>query len=313
MIKRVLFYRNFQSYTGGHQKVADYFDHLESDKDFLPYITFSNNSVWDDTNPWRFKKNLRSVDFVPDKYDYIFLAGLDWAQYLPLSNQRKPIINLIQGVRHADPESNLYQFLTEKAIRICVSSEVENAISSTGRVNGVTCTISNSTDLMWLNCSEFKKLDILILGNKQPSLAHRLRESLEKKNLTIKVVDKLVPRAELIELMKRARLFIGLPYAAEGFYLPALEAMALCDLVVIPDCIGNRSFCINNQTCLMCDYNYDSLMAAALVAIQIVNNTNKVEKFHENTKKMIEMHSVERERKEFLEIMKNVDDIWMKI
>jgi glycosyltransferase involved in cell wall biosynthesis len=313
MTKQVLFYRNFQSYTGGHQKVADYFGHLEFDKSFIPYIAFSSDSVWDETNPWFSKKNLATVAFIPNYYDYVFLAGMDWARYLPLASGERPVINLIQGVRHADPALDLYGFLSEKAIRICVSNEVEDAISSTGRVNGPIYTIPNGIDFAWLNCAELKELDILILGYKQPSLAYQLKESLERSNFKIKVVDSLIQKAELIDLMKISRVFIGLPYAMEGFYLPALEAMAFCEVVVVPDCIGNRGFCINNQTCLMCDYNHDALVLAALAAMKLVKNPDEVARFQRNAKKMIDKHSIERERNMFLAIMNNIEDIWVMI
>jgi glycosyltransferase involved in cell wall biosynthesis len=45
--------------------------------------------------------------------------------------------------------------------------------------------------------------------------------------------------------INQAKITVFLPYRdIEGFYMPALEGMALGTLVVCPDCIGNRSFCL---------------------------------------------------------------------
>jgi len=44
----------------------------------------------------------------------------------------------------------------------------------------------------------------------------------------------------------------------EGFYLPALEGMAVGTLVIFPDCIGNRSFCLSGYNCFRPDYTTES-------------------------------------------------------
>ena len=46
----------------------------------------------------------------------------------------------------------------------------------------------------------------------------------------------------------------------EGFYLPALEAMALGSLVICPDCIGNRSFCLPGRNCFRPNYDLNSVI-----------------------------------------------------
>ena len=102
MVNRsVLFYRHFEQYSGGHQKVFDYFSHLRATPGYQADICFSQTSQWNSTNPWF--PDTRSVDFLPDGYDYLFIAGMDWAAYsqYPLKSS-KPIINLIQHVRHAE-------------------------------------------------------------------------------------------------------------------------------------------------------------------------------------------------------------------
>ena len=50
--------------------------------------------------------------------------------------------------------------------------------------------------------------------------------------------------------MARARVTLYLPNRLEGFYIPALEGMALGTLVVCPDSVGNRSYCRDGENCL---------------------------------------------------------------
>ena len=135
MKKTILFFRDYQEYTGGHQKVADYFSHLKASSDFDPTIAFSSATKWDIKNPWFPEYQDQSLAFTPTNYDYTFLAGMDWQVYLPsLRPQNQPVINLIQHVRHADPAQPMHQFLSERAIRICVSPEVAEAIKARKKV-----------------------------------------------------------------------------------------------------------------------------------------------------------------------------------
>ncbi|HWT06459.1 MAG TPA: glycosyltransferase, partial [Xanthomonadales bacterium] len=63
------------------------------------------------------------------------------------------------------------------------------------------------------------------------------------------VLTAWVPRAEFARLLRAADVFVGLPLAAEGFYRPALEAMACGCTVVCADALGNRAFCADGETC----------------------------------------------------------------
>ncbi|MCI0465871.1 MAG: glycosyltransferase, partial [Beijerinckiaceae bacterium] len=64
--------------------------------------------------------------------------------------------------------------------------------------------------------------------------------------------------------MADARIAVTLPHEAEGFFLPALEGMALGCAVICPDCIGNRGFCIDGETCLMPSAELEELAAAVM-------------------------------------------------
>ena len=100
----VLFFRHFNQFSGGHQKVYDYFNHVISSANFSASISFSTTSLWDETNPWFPKYKNLQVKFDPHQFDCLFLAGMDWKVYIVKGAiADKPVINLIQGVRHALP------------------------------------------------------------------------------------------------------------------------------------------------------------------------------------------------------------------
>ena len=104
--KIVLFYRNFQSFQGGHLKTWNYFSHLNDFDVFQPKIYFTSSSKWKE-NPWR-GNCTPEKEWHPNSADILFLAGLDWSAVEKKDiDSEKPIINLIQHVRHADPELSL--------------------------------------------------------------------------------------------------------------------------------------------------------------------------------------------------------------
>ena len=252
----VLFYRDFRNFTGGHLKVWDYFNHVNAAPDYRAGIYFTPESLWDVTNPWLAIRDRALTAWSPHETDVVFLGGFDWLQ-LPASERplfECPVINLIQHVHHGDPAHPLSTFLTHRAIRVCVSEEVQSAIQATGRVNGPTVVIPNGVELL-SDSRVSRSVDWLICGVKEGQsaiardLAHRIAAAFPSDR--VRLLTKLVPRAEFLDALGQGRRAVLLPRATEGFYLPALEAMALGTLVICPDCIGNRSFCRDADTAVL--------------------------------------------------------------
>lgn len=306
--KRVLFYRDFVFYYGGHQKIADYVEHLESSFRYKPDISFSAQTRWDNSNPWFPSYKEKSAPYDPANYDFIFLAGTDWKQYLPFVTTNKPVINLIQHVRHADPESDVYEFLSQRAVRICVSRQVAEAIEATGRVNGPIYTIPNGVDLPSLTAE--KKYDLIILGIKQPEIARNIQQQLASYGLRMLVVEERVSREEWFHLLAGSHIALLLPHFTEGFYLPALEAMKYCSLVIVPDCIGNREFCRDNQNCLMPEYDTRSILACVEQCLQLLKDEQVLTVFRQEMDKTLRLYTLKNERKAFLGIMRDIEKLW---
>lgn len=309
----VLFYRDFAGFTGGHLKVWDYFNHVYHSHSHQPCIAFSANSLWNDTNPWLAIREQTLPTWNPHQADIIFLAGMDWSilneaqRYSP----PKPIINLIQHVRHADPKEPLYQYLNHPAVRISVSPQVTEALKSTQRVNGPIFTISNGIDLETLPAPkpwEARDYDILIMGIKQPTLAKEVENHLKIFGQRVIILTHPQPRPAFLELLNNAKVSLLLPNKTEGFYLPALEGFALGTLVICPDCIGNRSFCVPNQNCLQPNYTIESLLHTLQQALHMQpEQRQSLQEIAHNT---AQQHSLLKERQSFLEILQQIGAIW---
>ena len=151
----------------------DYFCHLHGSDGFAPKISFSDSSVQDKTNPWF--PDYAGVDYDPTAYNYMFLAGMDWTMFENGNvNPDQPIINLIQHVRHGLPGEDVYPFLAHRAIRICVSPEVQMAVED--KSNGPVFTIANGIDIPDMTTK--KSEDVFIAGYKNQALARDLANEL---------------------------------------------------------------------------------------------------------------------------------------
>jgi len=288
---------------------------VRSSPNHTAQVRFSADSVWDATNPWH---GARECVVGPDEevdFDVLFLSGTDWRRVIP-EEQRprysKPVINLIQHVRHACADDSLgrHMLLRHSAIRICVSAEVERAILGTGRVRGPVFTIPDAIDVAevrQLADRGPRDLDVLVTANKQPELGAAIAGRLRAAGHDVELSDTRIPRAELIGLMGRARVTVLVPNPKEGFYLPAVEAMAAGTAVVCPDCIGNRSYCLDGQNSLRPDYDEDAILAAAE---RMLAGDALRARLTEAAGATADAHDLAVERRAFLEVLDRVAELW---
>ena len=304
----VLFYRDFMRYTGGHQKVFDYFNHIDQHPSFEARIAFSERTVWDESNPWYPDYQSRQVPFEPLKYCLLFMAGRDWLILDEGVEAARLVINLIQHVRHADPSHLLYRFLNRRAIRIAVSPEVAQAIRETGRVNGPVITIDNGHGMP--DVLRKKEYDFYVLGNKNPGLAQELAKDLTEHAFRVVCSVQAIPRDRVMENMARSEISVVLPNPkeAEGFFLPALEAMKYSNLAIVPDCVGNRSFCFHEQNCLMPEYDRQSLLQACRAGYALLQDPDLKNVIKEHSRTTVARHTLEREREAFYRVLDHLHE-----
>jgi glycosyltransferase involved in cell wall biosynthesis len=313
-VPTVLFYRDFRRFTGGDLKVWDYFNHVRAMPGWDAYVRFSADSSWDATNPWNGAREHvleRDADLKPDAH---FVSGVDWRQIDPATRAQSPVpvINLVQHVKHACRNDTLlrYRFLPHKAVRICVSPEVREAIEGTGTVCGPVFTVPDAIDVQPLErlaAASVRDIDVVIAANKQPEIGARVAERLSRPGVVVRLLDTRVPRAELLDCLARARVAVLVPNRKEGFYLPAVEAMALGALVVCPDCIGNRSFCLPGVNCFRPPFDADAIAAEAAEALAAGPAADAMVARARQTARD---HDLAGERAAFGDILGQLDRLW---
>lgn len=312
----VQFFRDYHEFTGGHLKVWHYFNHVRALPDFSASIRFSRDSTWENGNPWApLRAEIEGQNFQPTP-DLAFVDGLeDWPLFdAQFAGKNLPVINFIQHVRHADPENARYQFLARPAIRICVSRDVAQAIEATGKVNGPIFTIPNALDADQMPAPlplEQRTCDVVIAGLKNPELAFQLREKVRHFAPRLRVLSAPLPRADYLESVRRARVALFLPTPTEGFYLPALESMALGTIVVCPDVVGNRSFCVPGVNCFRPRFHSGSLTGATRSALMFAAQEPNF--MRQNALQTAAEHSPAAERAAFAAILGRAAQLWSEM
>jgi glycosyltransferase involved in cell wall biosynthesis len=278
-------------------------------------VSFTDESDWSESNPWARSKEYLVLPGEDVKPDVLFLSGVDWRRLDPAERAESPIpiVNLVQHVKHACDNDPLgrNRFLPHKAIRICVGPEVTRALERTGRVRGPMFTIPDAIDFDEVASHATtgeREIDLLILANKQPERGERLRERLERPGRRVHLEVTRIARAKLLGLMGQAQVTLLVPNPKEGFYLPAVEAMALHTLVVCPDCIGNRSFCLDGVNSFRPPYDDEDAIVEA--AERALDRRMELEPMLAKAASTAREHDLAYERRAFLEILARVDELW---
>lgn len=299
----LLFRRDFQEYTGGHGKVLDYFGHARVHPEWVPRLFLEPGSVHAQ-NPF-LSLDGRVASWHPESADALFLGGMDWAA-CPTDDPARPVLNLVQHVRHADPGDPLHAFLGRRAIRICVGAPVADAIRDTGRVNGPVVVIEAALNLPGVDGASPEKEGIFIDALKQPALGQALHRALRERGTDATLSTARMPRAQYLDRLRAARIAVLLPHATEGFYLPALEAMALGCAVVVPDCVGNRSYLEPGKNALAPPLALDPL----LEAVGELASPARRERLVSEGSRTAARFDLARERREFHALLDELPALW---
>ena len=307
----VLFHRKYRRFTGGHLKVWHYFNHVLTAPGFDARIHFDGSSSWDSSNPWTQTPDrvVESLDGLNP--DALFVAGRDWQrlQGLGILERGTPVLNLLQHVRHGAEWSIQSDFLDRKAIRLCVSQEVADAVQAAGS-HGPIVVIPNGIDVPIVSNDDpsARPVDLLIAGLKQPAMATRAAKQLARPGRAIEVLTDAVLRDDFLDSMRRARVTLFLPNETEGFYLPALEGMALGTIVVCPDCVGNRSFCIPGVNAFRPAFQFDDLVQDTETALALEEPA--AEALRRAATDTACNYSLDAERQRFHDVLADLDALW---
>ena len=318
-MRTVWFHRDYAVFTGGHLKHSHYVGHVACMANFVPRIAFgcepANDGLAEERRQLWPSETVESVsDWAPHRGDILFVAGKDWRYLLAggFDQLPIPIINFVQGIRHAKAGTELYGYLARKAIRICVSQEVADAINATGRTHGPVLVIPNGIDIDPVSTSAgslaIRKTQVLVSGYKRPDLAQPLSQLLAGAGIQCVNLTRLRCRHEFLEQLAESHVVVCLPLAEEGFYLPALESMAKGCLVVTLDCVGNRGFCRNEENCLIAEPTAESLFAATKRVLNF--SVERKERIVSEALATARLHSLAVERTMFQALLADIERIW---
>jgi glycosyltransferase involved in cell wall biosynthesis len=312
MTKRVLFFRDFLAFSGGHLKVWDYFNHVRASGDHSAHIHFSKASVWDESNPWLALRGETVSSWREFRRDILFLGGLDWRMMDAAEREQpaSPVVNFVQNVKHGWPENPRFQYLKHRAIRICVGEEIGASIRATGQVNGPVFVIPLGLNLgqaIGLRGTVETDTDILIAALKQPAAGAELAELLRRPGRRLELLTAPLPRDAYLAKVLRARVTVFLPNPAEGVYLPPLEGMALGTLVICARVPGTE-YCRDGDNCFYPEYSTEALRASAESALALGDAERR--RLLAQAASTAANYDLLKERRAFLEILRNIDQLW---
>lgn len=264
-MRRMLFHRDYHGYTGGHGKLRDYIGHVAAHPGWSSAVYLTPQSERTPDNPFLHAPGLTDC-WQPGAADVLLLGGMDWAA-VPALRPTQPVINLVQHVRHADPALPLRAFLSRRAIRVCVSTAVAEAIRATGEVNGPVRVIPAAVDTALLARLGLTvpHLDVFIGALKQPALGAALATALTAAGLRVCLQTRLLPRAQYLARMAAAAIVVTLPELTEGFYLPGLEALGMGRPLVQYDCLGSRDYLRDGDNALVPSSDVTAMARAVLL------------------------------------------------
>ena len=303
--------------------MRDAFNYFAETSEWQAQVCFSKDTNWFPKSPnlWTDLKNEGITKLDPEPGDLLFLSGRDW-EALPAEWQRQPpvpILNIAQP-RHVRDSDGRQQFLANPAIRIAKSQHGADILKDFG-VNGPLVTIPDAIDLEGLPpVPKMKDIDILVIGLKQPAFGQQVYDRLKAWNeaeglglsIHLQLPPKLPTREDFLSLLSRAKIVACIPLEAarggEGFYLPALEAMALETLVVCPHATGNLGHCRDGENCIVPDFTVDGLVEG----VRRMFGCGDVQKsaFLTAGKKTARAHDRKEEKAALLDLAARAYDMW---
>lgn len=325
--RRVLFHRSWTKFnggtSGGQLKVRDAFEHIKHSDSFYPEVYFGPETVWFDNpgNYWLPYRDQGIAEWRINDTDIIFFAGKDWKIFTPefAHNVPVPVINIAQP-RHTRPDDIRHPYLQYPAIRIAKSSVGKTILEDFG-VNGPVYLIPDAIDFSLLPAPHpHPNNDLLIVGLKNEGMAKQLFERLQSRNrwrwnkwkIKVQLPPKLPTRQDFLNLVNDSRIVLFLPLdaerGAEGFYLPALEAMVMQKMVICPYAVGNIDFCLPGKTCLQPEYHVEALYHTALTALKM--SEGRRQQFITAGTAIAQNHSLPEERSAILDLLERTDEIW---
>ena len=292
---------------GGALKLRHYFEHvLASELAEHAILYMPEDTKWGDSNPWSRYRARVSYSINWASVAVAVISGWGWDRFIPKRFHEAPpfrVLYLVQSFDRIDPEDSQFRYLANPAIRICVSAPLEDALRRANVAGGPIHTIPACIESPRLSAMDVRDLDVLIVGYKRPDIAGTVARLLNASGLRAEVLMEMVSREAFLRMMARARTVVCLPATVEGFYLPALESMAVGALTVCPDVRGN-DYCLDGVNCLKPPYRVEALVGAAKEAATMP--AARIAAIREGARVTVTGHDLAHERRKFQTLLREI-------
>lgn len=293
----MLFVRTYHGMLGGHLKVFEYMHHVRASGFFEPILYLTPEST---QSPGEWLPQGTAIVDAPVEAQAYFIGGFNWRvlDEAGVDLRDKPVVNLLQGLRHAAPGDARREFLSRPALRICVSPAVYDGVRESGLITGEVAMIPNGIDLEYLSRvrAREKRRCVFIAGSKQPHAAQAFAAELATRGIDCDLCVDIVAREVFLSRMSSCDIVAALPDPQEGFFLPPLEAMAMGCAVVLPHCAGASSYAFDRRTCLSPALEVAALLAAIA---ELRADGRLLSRLRDGGMQIAAEHSLSRERAEF--------------
>ena len=285
-------------------KVRNYFEHvLASPFAERLRLCMPADTPWHEANPWlRYRERATSeIDW--KSVGTLVISGWGWERFVPEGFHHGPpfrVVYLVQSFGCLNPRDSRFPHLTNPAIRICVSQPLGDRLRRLAVANGPVHVIPAAVDVRDIPTDVTKDIGVLVVGVKRAEIARDVATALEGRGVATHLRTDKCGRIEFLKRLARARVVACLPAVTEGFYLPALEAMAAGAVVVCPDVIGN-DYCLDGFNCLKPAYDVDALAAAIEKAVALSAEDSAT--MLSNAQETVRRHDTAAERERFLDVL----------
>ncbi len=273
-MKRIVFFVPSDKPVGGIAKVLDYAVHASMggyDSIFCCKNInqdFASNPLF--LKPY-FKKNGGSIKIIsinqlePLKSDIVFFTlpsnhSILSRIYFKKLEPCERFIHLLQNTRVAGLQFDRgysFRLLSKKLHRICITNEVLKSVEDYVLDKEILKLIPHGFDFDVFDKLPKKNDKVCILVNLFKGEFGLEVINYFKKDKRIKKINickKGISWENLIKKYRESSIFVSTPLPEEGLYLPGLEAMAAGNLVITPDCYGNRFYCDFSKNSIKVNY-----------------------------------------------------------
>jgi glycosyltransferase involved in cell wall biosynthesis len=215
-------------------------------------------------------------------------------------------IHIVQGTRHANPSfagGYPLRLLTRPMARVLTNTVVLDAVEPHLNPSSLTEVIDLGHDT-----SFFRKERSGPLGSPlkvgyttwKSKVGDEVAALLEGGGeFKFRAIRETAAWEELRDLYHWADAFLATPLAEEGFYMPALEAMAAGCVVLTPDAGGNMSYCEFGGNCLQVRLDDAGSYVEALKRLRAWNDSVGLDRLRREGYETAGRHTLEREGQRF--------------